>query len=277
MHTRSHWEARVLHHETMAAFLSSDYGVYSNFTWSLFEDSGWYKVNYTFTNSAVEQFDLQWGRGDDDDSVVSRHILTLSTSHCAAGLGCPFVLNSCNNRATYPYLCDSEGQIQCTFDRISKVAHWPIQTLKLYCFNINIREDAGQHRPSLMVVLWFWLKEMEHVCLKSTITEQVTLHTNDHFKWYCYTTCVITANAREFFSRSSRCFEIVDTPTETSSISCPTISLGCLNTNIVRHQPSDLLAYSVQANTTGGQLSKLGHKHLLLLNSQSLPYAHSCA
>ena len=27
------------------------------------DDSGWYRVNFTFTNTAVEQFDLQWGRG----------------------------------------------------------------------------------------------------------------------------------------------------------------------------------------------------------------------
>ena len=43
--------------------LFSDYSVLSNFTWNLFEDSGWYRVNFTFTETAVEQFDLQWGRG----------------------------------------------------------------------------------------------------------------------------------------------------------------------------------------------------------------------
>ena len=43
--------------------LFSDYNVLSNFTWNFFEDSGWYRVNFTFTETAVEQFDLQWGRG----------------------------------------------------------------------------------------------------------------------------------------------------------------------------------------------------------------------
>ena len=43
--------------------LFSDYSVLSNFTWKLLDDSGWYRVNFTFTNTAVEQFDLQWGRG----------------------------------------------------------------------------------------------------------------------------------------------------------------------------------------------------------------------
>ena len=42
----------------------SDYMVYSNFTLAFFEDSGWYKVNYTYTNS-FRQFDLNWGKGID--------------------------------------------------------------------------------------------------------------------------------------------------------------------------------------------------------------------
>ena len=40
----------------------SDYAVFSNFTLAFFEDSGWYKVNYTFVNN-YDQFELQWGRG----------------------------------------------------------------------------------------------------------------------------------------------------------------------------------------------------------------------
>ena len=36
-------------------------------------------------------------------------------------LGCEFVLESCNNPNTYPYLCDAEVLHQCTFDHISKV------------------------------------------------------------------------------------------------------------------------------------------------------------
>ena len=41
----------------------SDYAVFSNFTLAFFEDSGWYKVNYTFINN-YDQFELQWGRGN---------------------------------------------------------------------------------------------------------------------------------------------------------------------------------------------------------------------
>ena len=44
-------------------FTYSDYAVYSNFTWKLFEDSGWYKVNYTFINT-IEQYNLEWGKGE---------------------------------------------------------------------------------------------------------------------------------------------------------------------------------------------------------------------
>ena len=40
----------------------SDYNVFSNFTLAFFEDSGWYKVNYTFVNN-YDQFELQWGKG----------------------------------------------------------------------------------------------------------------------------------------------------------------------------------------------------------------------
>ena len=40
----------------------SDFAVFSNFTLAFFEDSGWYKVNYTFINN-YDQFELQWGKG----------------------------------------------------------------------------------------------------------------------------------------------------------------------------------------------------------------------
>ena len=41
---------------------NSDYMVYSNFTWKVFEDSGWYKINYTVTES-IDQLKLLWGKG----------------------------------------------------------------------------------------------------------------------------------------------------------------------------------------------------------------------
>ena len=42
------------------------------------------------------------------------------------GLGCDFVLESCSNPDTYPYLCDTTLPRQCTFDHISKVHTHPI-------------------------------------------------------------------------------------------------------------------------------------------------------
>ena len=42
--------------------LFSDYLVLSEFTIALFEDSGWYKANYTALRE-VNQHPLQWGKG----------------------------------------------------------------------------------------------------------------------------------------------------------------------------------------------------------------------
>eukprot|EP00731_Ephydatia_muelleri_P017306 Em0010g404a len=93
----SHWEARILNHETMTAFLPADYTTLSNFTLAFFEDSGWYRVNYSYL-STISQFDLRWGQG----------------------LGCPFVTDSCNSSRTYPYLCNIIASQGCTFDRGAK-------------------------------------------------------------------------------------------------------------------------------------------------------------
>ena len=45
----------------------------------------------------------------------------ISLLFACSGLGCEFVLESCNNPKTYPYLCDEDILHQCTFDRMSKV------------------------------------------------------------------------------------------------------------------------------------------------------------
>ena len=44
---------------------SRDYLVLSEFTAALFEDSGWYKANYSAL-SALDQHTLQWGKGMDN-------------------------------------------------------------------------------------------------------------------------------------------------------------------------------------------------------------------
>ena len=42
--------------------LTRDYAVVSEFTLALFEDSGWYKANYTALYN-LKQNPLQWGKG----------------------------------------------------------------------------------------------------------------------------------------------------------------------------------------------------------------------
>ena len=58
-----------------------------------------------------------------------------------SGLGCEFVLESCDNPNTYPYLCDIAVLHQCTFDHIAKVFIHRKQTLcivKPFCMaNLN--------------------------------------------------------------------------------------------------------------------------------------------
>lgn len=47
----------------------SDYLVLSQFTIALFEDSGWYKGNYTALEE-LNQLPLQWGKGRYPDVMV---------------------------------------------------------------------------------------------------------------------------------------------------------------------------------------------------------------
>jgi hypothetical protein len=89
----SHWEPQVLFHEVMIPYILPDYLVYSNFTLKYFNDSGWYRVNFTITN-AIDQFDMKWGEGK----------------------GCQFIDGSCIDETN----CTSISSSQCTFDHLSK-------------------------------------------------------------------------------------------------------------------------------------------------------------
>ncbi|XP_019850941.1 PREDICTED: leishmanolysin-like peptidase [Amphimedon queenslandica] len=53
----SHWEKRLLNYEAMTGVISQNIA-FSNFSYALLEDSGWYKVDYS--NASI----LVWGRGD---------------------------------------------------------------------------------------------------------------------------------------------------------------------------------------------------------------------
>jgi leishmanolysin-like peptidase len=53
----SHWEKRIVESEGMTGVIST-HPKFSRLTYALLEDSGWYKMNYSFAEQLV------WGRGD---------------------------------------------------------------------------------------------------------------------------------------------------------------------------------------------------------------------
>ena len=109
---------------TLLYYLSSDYLVLSEFTLALFEDSGWYKANYTALYD-LQQNPLQWGKG----IILHSHLLKafvvfmyLKANSFAIGLGCDFLTERCSHQSVFPYLCDtSETQLVCTYDHLTKV------------------------------------------------------------------------------------------------------------------------------------------------------------
>ncbi|PIO76496.1 Leishmanolysin [Teladorsagia circumcincta] len=90
-----HWEKRIYEDETMSAGLTrtAQNGAFSRLTLALFEDSGWYKVNY---DKAEE---MMWGRN----------------------LGCDFAKRSClswmkkNMEDPYPF-CNTYGDVKTSTD-----------------------------------------------------------------------------------------------------------------------------------------------------------------
>jgi leishmanolysin len=89
----SHWEKRLFQNEYMTGTAAAD-PVLSKVTLALFEDSGWYKANF----SAAEP--LYWGRN----------------------LGCGFATRGCNstNWNQPGYYCDTPQTTSCTFDYRSR-------------------------------------------------------------------------------------------------------------------------------------------------------------
>ncbi|CAJ0588886.1 unnamed protein product [Cylicocyclus nassatus] len=102
----AHWEKRVFENEAMSGVATQVYAV-SRLTLALFEDSGWYQVNYEteeddcLLHSKAE--DMSWGKG----------------------LGCDFAKKSCltwmrSRQDPYPF-CTQEFDVRCSEDRKSKV------------------------------------------------------------------------------------------------------------------------------------------------------------
>jgi leishmanolysin len=90
----SHPEKRVFQNEYLTGEATS-FPIFSNISLSVFADSGWYQLNYTYVESLV------WGRG----------------------MGCNFAMNHCvppNWPSNDGYYCsDTTGLVEtCTFDRI---------------------------------------------------------------------------------------------------------------------------------------------------------------
>ncbi|KAE9419426.1 hypothetical protein Angca_007570, partial [Angiostrongylus cantonensis] len=93
----SHWEKRVFENEAMTGVSTQVYAL-TRLTFALFEDSGWYKVNY----DKAEQ--MLWGKD----------------------LGCDFAKKSCltwmkaNRENPYPF-CNVMDDSRCSANRLSKV------------------------------------------------------------------------------------------------------------------------------------------------------------
>lgn len=121
--------------------------VLSNFTWAFFEDSGWYSINYAYTNS-IESLQMKWGKG----ICMKYHIhlflaymsIPLLSLISCPGLGCDFVTKPCTDTAAFPYSCVSHG---CTFDRISKVSEAILYQMHyndlLYCILCGCHGDTN--------------------------------------------------------------------------------------------------------------------------------------
>ena len=78
-----------------------------------------------------------------------------------SGLGCEFVLESCNNPNTYPYLCDTAVLHQCTFDHISKVCTVHYRIRVPYCprqvawsWSSKIWGSTVAQRKCLSILSW---------------------------------------------------------------------------------------------------------------------------
>lgn len=92
----SHWEKTVLENEFMTAEVVYNDGIYSNFTFAMFEDSGWYKPTYKNVDEAL------WGKDK----------------------GCDF-LTSCDPKKFIEF--DGKDSVQfCTFDHtaVATLPYW---------------------------------------------------------------------------------------------------------------------------------------------------------
>ena len=87
-------------------------------TLSLFEDSGWYTVNY---EAGLTEGEFLWGNGEAHHSSLS--IVQHSYACVYLDEGCGFVTANCNT-TSYPYACAPccSQKIECSYDYQSAVS-----------------------------------------------------------------------------------------------------------------------------------------------------------
>jgi hypothetical protein len=90
----SHWEKRVMYNDFMMPDEGTDDFIYSDITMALFEDSGWYTVNYEYTQT------ITWGYK----------------------MGCDLLEEPCieDGFAINQLFCEEEGQEMCDYIRLNK-------------------------------------------------------------------------------------------------------------------------------------------------------------
>ncbi|KJH53660.1 Leishmanolysin [Dictyocaulus viviparus] len=183
----AHWEKRVLENEAMTG-VSTQVFALTRLTLALFEDSGWYRVNYELVMSKAEQ--MLWGQH----------------------LGCKFVKQSCltwikeNPENPYPF-CKVFEDLRCSANRMEKVRCNLISDQKNvpaeYDYNIpNLYKDMkGRSVPGHGVL------DVADFCPYYRVYSSLSEEGSD-------TRCTFSGNMNynnyslEVFSPTARCFQL---------------------------------------------------------------------
>lgn len=177
----SHWEKRVLENEAMSGVATQVYAV-SRITLALFEDSGWYQVNYDKAEN------MTWGKG----------------------LGCDFVKKSClswmlREEGPYPF-CTLMGSMTCNANRKSKV-------LCNFVQGDDIPEEYDYNRKGVYTdrrgdeVHGLGSEMTADYCPYYRVFGEISVEARD-------TRCTYPGNmnynnySMEIFSKTARCFEL---------------------------------------------------------------------
>ena len=91
----AHWEKRLMRNDFMVADNDIQDVIYSDITLALFEDSGWYQVDYDYTTGNI------WGKNE----------------------GCDFIEDKCvqNGIPAFPEFCNDGNNVErCDFMHLHK-------------------------------------------------------------------------------------------------------------------------------------------------------------